>query len=141
MKRLTLTLVLIALSIFGSSVGCSNHKAKTCVAGPNEVCPSDQFLEDMNRVKDLDLDVKDKSTSPAVKSWREEIDLRNGMIDRLNPLITEQNKQGLKWSQDIGKFVRMTPDEYKQYMAQFQSQAPPIQTPQATPSSGDAAKK
>lgn len=89
-----------------------------CVAGPNEICPSDQFYSDMQRVKELGIEINKKQNTPPVREWRDAIDLRNGIIDRLNPQILEQNKKGFKYADETGKFVKMTPDELKQFIVQ-----------------------
>ena len=124
MKTLSAIVVLMVLSF---CFGCSyvgKTSAPKCVAGPDEICPSDQFYDDMQREKELTKEIQKKQNSPAVKDWREAIDLRNGMGDRLNAQIREQNKLGFRWADDRSKFVKMTPEELKQYIAQTQPQVP-----------------
>jgi hypothetical protein len=125
MNRTTMLVlgIVLVVVVSGGMYWAGHHASASynCVAGPNEVCASDQFYGDMQRLKALNKEVTAKQNSAPIREWREAIDLSNGMAQRLNAQIIEENKLGFKWDDSKGRFVKMTPDELRQLAAQLQT--------------------
>jgi hypothetical protein len=106
-----LTVVLAATAAGLYYLGMHHASASyNCVAGPNELCASDQFHSDRLRVKELDKEITEQTKSGAVRSWQDKIDLRNGLAERLNAQMDVELKQGYNWNDDKGRFVCPTND-------------------------------
>src|SRR5690348_11363751 len=108
MKRLGYdVLAILGCGIFGATVTATinhyhHHDAPhVCVAGPNEVCPSDAFIKDYDNLKSLQADLNQRLESDAVKKVVEEQDEINGGVQRLSKLVP----QGYTFNEDKLKFV------------------------------------
>lgn len=133
-------LALIAVVAFCVAVGAGvvlykmDHPAAyVCVAGPGEVCASDQFVDAMHRLKDLDKEISDKQKSScAVKDWLDTIRLRNGLSEEVNAQIKDMNSKGFGWNDSKIRFAQFTPDQIRQIQAQAAPPQPALPAPAAT---------
>lgn len=82
-----------------------------CVAGPGEICPSDDFITELDELKRLDDQQRTLSQSKVVKELIAINDTRRGMADRMQQEInsTLQANPGHMWDGNKRKFVPAPP--------------------------------
>jgi hypothetical protein len=97
---------------FAYFVGVHHASATTynCVAGPNELCASDQYYEDMMHFKALQKDLAKRQVSSEIRAYQDEHDLVTGLASRL--FQQEQATVGCgapqdkcRWDDQKSKFV------------------------------------
>lgn len=119
MKATTIICLLFLTTVSFGQAKKVSHKPYTCVAGPNEVCPSDLWVKDFYRLRDL----QNKWTPP-----QDTTDLMNGMIQRLSKEVPA----GYTWNDEKLRFVKVTQDAPK---------PAPAPTPAPTPAPAATEKK
>jgi hypothetical protein len=79
----------------------------TCVAGVNEICPSDEFRQEVVTFKALNERQKALSQDPKVKELVSVIDQQRGMGERMQQEINQtlQANPGHQWDGAKEKFV------------------------------------
>jgi len=85
-------------------LGCSHQKPYSCVAGPNEKCPSASWYKDYQRYKALsdELHPAPKLSAEKVQQKQDEM---NGIGARLSAEM-QQDYAGYKWDEGKQRFVK-----------------------------------
>ncbi len=88
-------IAMVLAAFVGLGIGMwSNHKSASasysCVAGPNEQCPSDEWMRDYDRMRAMQDSIKDKT------------DVINGIMTRLRGDIPA----GYQWNEQKKRFTR-----------------------------------
>ena len=115
------------------SLGVYHKSSYNCVAGPNEVCGSDQFVEDRARVKEMDKEIAVMAHSKAIREWQDKIDLRNGIAERNNAQLNEAKKSGLDWDEAKQRFLKQDKPQVAQATPAPVTPEPAKPTPEPTP--------
>jgi len=117
--RKTITIVITAVVGVGAGMGVASLENKpkptpVCVAGPNELCPSDQFLYDTQHLKEMKQDLAKRAQSSEVRTFQDEVDTAGGLQQRLVNEINATKGCGpaignvqapCEWSDAKGKFI------------------------------------
>lgn len=96
MKTMLCSLVLVFAAVL---VGCSRQSAaQTCVAGPNEKCPSDLTISEFQEIKSLEAKYNPKPPTPP-----QEIKIRYmGLVTDFQ----QQKPQGFHWDEKKMRWVK-----------------------------------
>lgn len=101
-----------AITLVGGGVGAGyyiSHRSSppsySCVAGPDELCASDQFFSDYQRWKTLKADLAKQQESTELRDLQNKSDQLSGMTTRLS----QQIPQGYAWDEKKSRFVKASP--------------------------------
>jgi hypothetical protein len=101
----------VGVYFWGKHVSAQETEAKACVAGPGEICPSDDFKQEITTFKTLAARQRDLSQNAKVKELIALIDQTKGMSERMQGEIQQTLNQnpGHQWDGAKEKFTLMPP--------------------------------
>jgi hypothetical protein len=97
-----LAVILVGASGYMAFVHKPQPVSASCVAGDNELCPSDEWLRTYREAKALEKEINDDSANQRLQQKR---DLLAGMGQRLG----QNQPAGYQWSEQRQKFTRVMP--------------------------------
>ena len=97
----SILIVLLVSQIWHSYHGSSQAEF-SCSPGPDEQCPSDLFLSDYRRLKQLNAEITKESRSDEQLALQRKIDETLGISQRLNAQIPA----GYKWDEKRERFIK-----------------------------------
>lgn len=81
------------------------YSAATCVPATGDLCPTDQWYADWQRLQELNSEIAKDQQAPAIAALQDKIDRSLGLSQRLRQMIP----QGYEWSVEKKRFVASKP--------------------------------
>lgn len=94
-------LALVSGGVYGVYTNRASTKSSSCFAGPGEICPPDEFINDYNEVMSIQKEVRQMAQSNEMKRLRAKSDQFKGMAQRLGTEIPD----GYSFDDKTRKFV------------------------------------
>lgn len=91
--------------LYNRSTKSSKPSVSLCTPGPDERCPTDQFVADYRALIHLQKEVADMANAPEFKKVQEKSDQLTGMSQRLGTQVPA----GFQWDAGKMKFTAVKP--------------------------------